>query len=160
MNDNKKSIELTAKVVKESKKWVIFYDYGENDVYNIYNNSEIINSLISKLEGKELFEVSLIFSKPEEDVAKLPLVKELLKWRDKNKKSQNKVFIIMGQEELSNEHEYHYKINDTGSAFITKHSPGENNREFKFFTPDAIRPVKKIDECLYFHNESDSKKAA
>ncbi len=160
INDDGRSIALTSDVVKKADKWVAFYDYGEADANNIYSSHEIQKSLLNKLDGESPFTVSMIFSKPKEDVDKLSLVQVLNKWQDKNHGSTNKVSIMFVSKKISKECEEHYKINDTGSAFITKHDLGASNREFKFFTPDAMRPVKKIDECLSFHNKAVKKQAA
>lgn len=154
VNDNKKSIDMTVNVIKEAKKWVAFHDYGENDDENIYSNSAIKDLLIKKLNSKKEFEVSMIFTKTRGEIDKLPLVKELENWKDANPKSSSKVIIKPISSELIDKDDIHYKINDTGHAFLTKHAPEEKQREFEYFTPYALKPIKKVNKCLEFHDRT------
>lgn len=152
VNDNNKSIEFTYDVVKRAKQWVVFHDYGENHLGNIYNNHKISNLLLAKLKKSKSFQVSIIFADTGDAVRETVVVKELLKWKEKNIGASDQVSIAVETDNLSDTHEEHYKINDTGYAFITQHEKGENNRKFSFFAPEAVGPIKQIDECLHFHN--------
>ncbi len=154
-NNDRKSVELTSRIIKESNKWLIFYDYGENAPKNIYSNIEIRDLLLEKLNGDQQFHISIIFDKPADSVRELSLVKELLEWRDTHKESLNKVFIIPNAASSSGKHaiyDTHYKINDTGYAYLTQHKEGDKRRNYTFHTPYAGRPIDDIDDCLDFHN--------
>ncbi|MCH9664449.1 MAG: hypothetical protein K0U41_01205, partial [Gammaproteobacteria bacterium] len=59
-NNDRKSVELTSRIIKESNKWLIFYDYGENAPKNIYSNIEIRDLLLEKLNGDQQFHISII----------------------------------------------------------------------------------------------------
>lgn len=155
-NDNEKSIMITSNVIKESKKWIAFYDYGENNKDNIYSSELIRDLLIDKLSAKKPFEVSMVFTKGKKAVDKLFLVKELRKWEKNNKKhlNLNGSSIKLAYAKSSNKHDTHYKINDTDYAFLTKHRAEDQNRSFEYFTPYAARPIEKINRCLVFHNDA------
>lgn len=158
-NNDTKSIELTSNVIKKSKRWVIFYDYGESSPNNIYSNDQIRDILLEKLNGEQQFHISIIFAKPAESIKELNLVNDLLEWQDAHKASPNKVFItsdaanskLMGSSS-ADEFKGHYKINDTGYAYLTQHDEGDKRRKYKFYTPYADRPINNIDDCLDFHN--------
>ncbi len=152
VNDDDKSVTMTAHVIKNSNKWVAFYDYGEEDKDNIYSSEYIKQLLIDKLSGEEPFKVNMIFAKPKSEVAKLDLVKALDKWQAKHKKSSAGNVLITYKPK--DKHDTHYKINDTGHAFLTQHAPGAKNREFEYFTPRALRPISKVNKCLDFHNRT------
>lgn len=154
-NNDRKSVELTSKVIAESNEWIIFYDYGENTQKNIYSSSEIRDLLLDKLNGADKFRISIIFSKPAASVKELSLVKSLLEWQAANKESPNKVLIrsdVTNSIEGLSMHDMHYKINDTGYAYLTQHKEGERRRKYTLYTPYAGRPIDDIDDCVDFHN--------